>query len=69
MKDLDMHAPLDRATRQAIADTVPVPHSMPSRPFGPVRALWLCRADGCADWNAPDRRRCRSCNAPREELT
>jgi hypothetical protein len=62
------HVPLDRATRLAIAETVPVPHAMPSQPFGRVRALWLCRHNGCAEWNAPDRAHCRTCRSPRSEL-
>lgn len=54
---------LDAATRRAIADTVPVPHAMPSAPFGRVRALWLCRS--CSWWTQPDRDSCRACGTPR----
>ncbi len=62
---------LDKATRQAIADTKPMPHGMPARPFSAARALWLCRASGCSWWNAPDATHCRGerfghgCNTPR----
>ncbi len=58
---------LDPKTRQDIADTVPIPHSMPARPFSSVRALWLCRAEGCSWWNAPERIRCKECGGPRAE--
>ncbi len=64
----DLAAPLDKVTRDAIAATVPIPHAMPSQPFSRVRALWLCRREGCCDWNAPDRTECKTCRQPRTEL-
>ncbi len=64
---------LDKETRDAIAATKPIPHTMPSRPFSAARALWLCRASGCSWWNAPDATHCAGehsghrCNTPRSE--
>ncbi len=64
----DLAAPLDKATRDAIRDTVPIPHSMPSAPFSKVRAKWLCRVEGCGDWNAKESTECRTCHQTRTEL-
>ncbi len=56
---------VDRMTREAIRETVPVRHAMPAAPFGPVRALWLCRH--CSYWTSPDATHCRGegCGMPR----
>ena len=64
---LDLRAPLDKRTRDAIANTKPIPHPMPARPFDRSRlALWLCPAcSGWGEWNAPDRTHCRTCHAVR----
>lgn len=64
----DLHPPLDKKTRDAIAETKAIPHGMPSRPISSVRALWLCRASGCSWWTSPDLTHCRSCGTVRSDV-
>lgn len=48
-----------------IAEIQPVPREMPAAPFGPVRALWLCRTEGCSMWNKQERTQCKDCGSVR----